>query len=319
MFYYTKLYLTMIGNELKMKGILSHWNIGSAKLVKYRMNIIKITSQGSTFYLKERKGTSHWERMEEYRITQYLNKKGFNVETPLLNNHGEPYVEEEGCYFSLYASLEGTPLKGGEEYSREQLFRLGEYLSRFHFELNQYPFEKNTHVWDVYKYVKSWIFQSSPELSEWAVKVHGEISSYEVIYRQLPLQLVHSDAHLRNVLWRGDEILGLVDFERIRLSPRIADLAYMITSLLRNSGLTIGSHQFRSLIRELIKGYTANQGLTDGEGALLPGVIILFLLQYTLYYSQQGCVKAAVYHKKSIDYLIGDKDYLEKLITHDMT
>ncbi|OIU73272.1 phosphotransferase enzyme family protein [Rossellomorea aquimaris] len=314
--YYTKLYLTMTGNELKMKGLLSHWNIGKVQLLEHRKNIKKITSEGSTFYLKERKGTSYWERKEEYRITQYLIRKGINVETPILNICGEPYVKEDGSYYSLYASLEGNPIQVNKENCCGQFIMLGKYLARFHLALGKCPYEYSTQVWDVFNYFKSWLSESKSELTEWAEKVYGEISSYEGTYKWLPLQLVHSDAHLRNVLWMGDKILGLVDFERIRQAPRIGDLAYIIASLLRYSGSTIDFHHFLRNIRELIKGYTFNLGISDEEAVLLPHLVILILLQYTMYYSQQGYVKAAVFHKKCIDYLMRCKDYFEATTCH---
>ncbi|XXM74038.1 phosphotransferase enzyme family protein [Lysinibacillus sphaericus] len=280
------------------------------------MNLMKFTSEGRTFYLKERKGTSSWERTEEYRITQFLIVNGVNVETPILNNRGEPYVKEGGSYYSLYASLEGEPLQVSIEGCCGQFIRLGEYLAGFHLALGKCPFEQSTQVWDLFNYFKSWISESNSELTEWAGKVYEEISSYEVTYKRLPLQLVHSDAHLRNVLWKGDEILGLVDFERIRQSPRIGDLAYIIASLLRYSGSIIDLHHFFRNIRELMRGYTLNLGISEEEASLLPHLVILILLQYTMYYSQQGYVKAAVFHKESIDYLMGDKDYVEALTGH---
>ncbi|KSU62072.1 hypothetical protein AS034_08030 [[Bacillus] enclensis] len=313
---YTKLYLTMTGNELKMKGLLTHWNIGNVQLLEHRKNIKKFIFEGSTFFLKERKGTSSWERTEEYRITQYLIRNGINVETPLLNISGEPYVKGDGNFYSLYASLEGNPLQVCKEACCGQFIRIGEYLSRFHLALGKCPFEQSTRVWDVFNYSKSWLSEAAPELSMWAAEVYGEISTYELIYKQLPLQLVHSDVHVRNFLWRKDGSIGLVDFERIRLAPRIGDLAYIITSLLRNSNSPMDFHHLHSQMKELIRGYTYNQGLSDEESVLLPHLVILFLLQYTLYYSQLGFVKASIFHKNSVEYLISDKEYLEALTVH---
>jgi Ser/Thr protein kinase RdoA (MazF antagonist) len=306
----------MMRNELKMKGILSQWNIGEVKLMKYRMNIMKITSGGRTFYLKERRGTTPWERMEEYRITRFLIKNGVNAETPILNNRGDPYTEKGGSYYSLYESLGGNPVKDVNADGSGRLFRLGKYLSGFHFTLDKCPFEKETRVWDLFDYLKGWLFDRGSGLNEWAGKVYGEISSYEIMYRRLPSQLVHSDAHLKNVLWRGDEILGLVDFERIRQSPRIGDLAYLIASSLRDSGSTFEFQNFHRRVRELIRGYTINLALSDDEAAILPHLVILILLQYAMFYANQGYAKAAFFHKKSIDYLIDDKDYYEAFYGH---
>jgi Ser/Thr protein kinase RdoA (MazF antagonist) len=50
----------------------------------------------------------------------------------------------------------------------------------------------------------------------------------------LPHQFIHGDANPENILVRGDQVIGLVDFGDSCLNPMICDLAICVTYLMMN-------------------------------------------------------------------------------------
>jgi Ser/Thr protein kinase RdoA (MazF antagonist) len=305
----------MLWNDLKMKDLLSNWNLDNSTIETYHPSVFKVTSQNNTYFLKYRKHSSFTERMEEYRITRYLVNKGFPAETPLLTRNGDAFiVTGEGCY-SLYTSFEGSSPMSSRMMNSEQFFSLGENLASLHLTLNMCPLKESTAVWDVYGNLKSWLSVYIPGLNDWAGRVYEVIESCETLYGGLPGQLVHSDVHLHNFLWNEDGIItGLIDFERVRQSPRVADIAYLITSILRESAMDREFELRFKKINPLLNGYISRQQLSDGELISLPPLVIVFLLQYTLYYSHQGLEKEAACYVRRINDLVG-KTGFNKIVT----
>jgi Ser/Thr protein kinase RdoA (MazF antagonist) len=305
----------MLWIELKMKELLSNWNLEKSTIETYHHTVFKITSQNNTYYLKNRKHSSFTERKEEYRITRYLVNKGFPAETPLLTRYGDSFiVKDEGCY-SLYASFEGASPVSTRMMNSEQFFLLGEYLGWFHLTLNACPIKENTAVWDVYGHLKSWLSVYIPGLNDWAGRVYEVIEPYKALYGGLPGQLVHSDVHLRNFLWNENGIItGLIDFERVRQSPRVADIAYLITSIVRDSAMDGDFELPSKKINRLLNGYISRQQLSDAELISLPPLVIVFLLQYTFYYSRQGLEKEAACYVRRINDLVGKTEF-KKIVT----
>lgn len=303
----------MMWNEMKMKDLLKNWDLGKINIMSHQSNILTFISEGDAFYLKRRKRTSLCERLEEYLITQYLVGNGIPVETPLLTKQGEVSIVTGGSCYSLYASLEGTSIPKSSMITSDQFFLLGKYLAGLHLTLEKYPHKKDTVLWDVYGNMKSWLSIPNPDLNAWAGRVYGEIEPYERVYNQLTLQLVHSDVHLGNFLWHENVISGLVDFEKIREASRVGDIAYMITSILRDTSRKVDSSLFIEKIHLFLKGYSIKQPLSDTEIRSIPPLVILFLLQYTLYYSRQGLDQTVEWCVKKVDDLIADKKYLALL------
>ena len=81
-------------------------------------------------------------------------------------------------------------------------------------------------------------------------------SELEPIYKELPRQLIHRDAHPSNMLFSAGRLTGLLDFELVRRGPRIFDLCYCASSLLVDGFEDCEKGQkWPSLFRSLVRGY----------------------------------------------------------------
>jgi Ser/Thr protein kinase RdoA (MazF antagonist) len=94
----------------------------------------------------------------------------------------------------------------------------------------------------------------------------------------------------------------------------VADIAYLITSILRDSAMD-GEFELPSKkINLLLNGYISRQQLSDAELRSLPPLVLVFLLQYTLYYSRQGLEQEAACNVRRINDLVGKTGFKKTVI-----
>jgi Ser/Thr protein kinase RdoA (MazF antagonist) len=303
----------MRGKEYKMITLLSDWGLENAHILSRHTNALKLSAGNCTYYLKRRKQTCNFERWEEFRISQYIVENGLLAETPLLTKNGVPFIVKDDSYYSLYASLNGVSFQHLNTITLDQCFLLGQYLGSLHQGLLTYPVKDHIAVWDVFEHMKDWLSIDHSELNEWAVKVYTQLIPAEALYAQLPHQLIHSDVHLGNFVWGENKIIGLVDLERIRRSPRIADVGYFITVLLRNMYTEGRTGDLFNKINRFLKGYSWRQIVDEKEILSLYPLCMVFLLQYTLFYSSRGFVTEASSIKRMIGNLSGRKEFMKSL------
>lgn len=81
--------------------------------------------------------------------------------------------------------------------------------------------------------------ESTPAAAEAVEACHGMAASlapllkdYERVTGSLPWMLVHGDYHFWNILYRGDSIVSVVDFDFMQERERLFDIAYALQSLI---------------------------------------------------------------------------------------
>jgi homoserine kinase type II len=89
-------------------------------------------------------------------------------------------------------------------------------------------------------------------------------------FRALPQAIVHGDLFADNVLYAGDAVVGVIDFEASGVGPRLFDLAVAVHALCFD-GAARGFEVARA--RALVDGYRAGVTLTAGEVAAWPEML----------------------------------------------
>ncbi|WP_064091789.1 phosphotransferase enzyme family protein [Rossellomorea aquimaris] len=296
-----------------LNSLLSQWNLDVVHFKKETIspNIYRISTDKAVYFLKNRIETSLLERYEEYSLTQYLQHKGLNVETPVLTKGNDPFVEKESGFYSLYGALEGETK---EEFpiSMSLVFSIGEYLGLLHKLMSTYKSREEPIEWNVFFYLESWRKERHhTQVGAWAKKNFFQYDEVLSNYKEMPLQFIHSDFHLKNLLIVDNKMKGLIDFERIRKAPRVVDVAYFITGILRKQA---GEGKLL-FIEEFLKGYENKNGLTPHEKDCLPYLILILLLQYSFFYEQRGFTNVVSKLLTCIDTLQKRRDYVETFKT----
>ncbi|KPL61582.1 phosphotransferase enzyme family protein [Rossellomorea vietnamensis] len=270
-----------------LEDIVRHWGVEptSMKTLPLHPNVTKVKGEGKTFYLKRREYSSFENRMEELYLTSYIISYGLNVESPILTSSQLPYVKEGEQIYSFYEALEGTPLK---KFSIESLTDAGKYLATLHLILKEYQSHNEVKGWEIERHVREWMNElDSESIGRRGQGILSKMKWRGTIYEDLPHQIVHSDYNPGNILMQGGKVSGIIDFERIRSAPRIADIGYFLAGMLKGIPAEKKDHSIE-WIMAFMKGYESHDFLTSGEKRMLPSIVTLFLLQYAFFYFQQG-------------------------------
>ncbi|BCB02865.1 phosphotransferase enzyme family protein [Bacillus sp. KH172YL63] len=269
-----------------IQDILRSWELGPQLIVASQVapKVWRVKSGGKVFYLKRRGNTHPWGPSDELELAAYLNGKGIAVESPLLTRACQPALRVGEKSYLLYEALEGEPLK---EPTLSSLTAIGAHLSALHVHLDKYPGQSIVSRWEIERHTRQWVDECGhPPIGKWAREVLLELKGKMGRYSELPCQLVHSDLNKGNILMKGGRVTGLIDFERVRKAPRIADIGYFLAGRLKEGNVPASSGS----VAAFLKGYEgAGAALTPEERRLLPYVILTFLLQYTLFYYDRGC------------------------------
>ena len=85
--------------------------------------------------------------------------------------------------------------------------------------------------------------------------------------------MVHHDAHCKNVLFRGDQLIALIDFDDAHEGYLVADVAVMIANWAKD-GTALDLRKAATVVR----AYEQHRPLTSAERQFLPDFVLLFLL-----------------------------------------
>lgn len=116
-----------------------------------------------------------------------------------------------------------------------------------------------------------------------AERLVDELVAYrERIGVDLLQQLVHGDYWHNNVLFDGDRIVGILDFDFVGWRPRVDDLALTLFSLNRSRGLADTGPRRRQLLADLVDRYDdgADRRLSEDERRHLPYALARYPLTF---------------------------------------
>ncbi len=111
----------------------------------------------------------------------------------------------------------------------------------------------------------------------------------DVAYAKLPQSMIHGDVHSDNLLFRGDEVVGLIDYDQITIDARLVDMADALVAFAQGKapdnwspwGVYNGPLDLERA-RLLLDGYEAAGTLSSSERSALPLIIEVLWLQGNL-------------------------------------
>jgi len=232
-----------------------------------------------------------------HRLLAHLRARGFPAPRLLAARSGETAVEVGGRLFELFVFVDG------DDFNPERPAHLagaGAILARYHRAVADFPDPPPP---DAPRYPPSTLNRLSERLIE--RDVMGELSEplrwYDLraaalsavlpdpAYAALPQLLIHGDIHRDNLLFRGDAVAALLDFDQVTCDARIVDLADALVGLAPGDppqgwspwGVYDGPlGADRAAL--LLDAYDAAAGLSSAERAALPVLVETVWLQGNL-------------------------------------
>ena len=227
--------------------VLSRFSIGDIeKIIDYRKGsrraakMIVITSKGQ--FLLKRRACGRDGRIQvdfAHAVQRRLAEHRFPVAGLIETIDGETLVEHEGRIYELFTFIQGKRFDKSNPAAAES----GRVLAHFHDILREFPNEIETkHSFHLKLSFVSKIGEVVSQLKKHEPHEHLEgiettvgflQSQYEnafakvesVDFSALPTSIVHSDWHPGNMLYKDGEIIAVIDFDSLKVSPRVSDIA----------------------------------------------------------------------------------------------
>lgn len=205
-------------------------------LTSYNLQIIEVSpiaggAGNSSFLLKTDKEKLIFTIFEELlfnevknlaKLLSYFAKNDIKTNRVIKNLDGEDVILVEGKPAMLKAFVNGEVIS---DLSDNQMFQIGVELARINL-LSTPTYLPKNHNYGIDKYLQIANNSIDPKFESWLVDKVSQIEQFPI--SELPKGLIHSDLFSDNILFKGDNLAAIIDFEGSCDFPLIFDLGMAI-------------------------------------------------------------------------------------------
>jgi Ser/Thr protein kinase RdoA (MazF antagonist) len=304
-----------------VKELLAKWGpeFRQADITSVEDGVWRVQLGQETYILKHRTARSRvW---EEYDLLNWLTAQGQPISPLLFTKEETPWAEYQLGIYVLYRFVEGTPGDKLGGYTAAFAREAGATLARLHRVLAEYPAGDSFPVFDLFQEAASyaWPAVQSHAALKFGHSLHPlkEAIGGELVnpYEALPRQLIHRDFHPGNLIFRDGRIVGILDFDRVRLGIRLFDLCYLATAVLSGEfDRPQRRREWLGFVRELIVGYCSVEPLTRTEGFAFLHIIYLIQLLFIAHYLDLGSTSLADKNMAMLLWIHEQQDFFRPII-----
>lgn len=248
---------------------------------------------------------------EEHDLLFLLKKEEVPVCEPLVFDNGSSIAVAEGIYFSAW------PLTGGREpaeLTEEQLQMLGRLLGRMHSIAATKPFQYRTSFNEDQVLMAGWQNIKDSELlpgpmtKDYQSLVTKIYDKYQQLAVEVPVQPIHGDCHLGNIIQQGEKFL-LLDFDDCCTGPVVQDLWMLLQYT--------GAGSAREL-QCILDGYRQFADFSDHWIQLIEACRAIRMVHYSGWVSKRWsdpAFKSALPHFGAEQYWLDELELLRKQVT----
>jgi homoserine kinase type II len=234
-------------------------------------------SGGKRWFLRLNEGKTVEDVLFEAEVLRFLAREGFPAAPLLLSREGAPQIEVAGRPAMLFAFVEGEELLR-TDVTLDRCRKIGAELGRLHALAPRFEATRpNPYRWER---VSEWIRELEPDgggdpmVAPCLPMLRRELDLSRAL-PEAPRGLVHGDLFLDNVLWAGERIAALLDWEMSCVDALAYDLAVMVNAW------CYGERFEPPLARALLAGYRQNAVLDRATADALFAYARYVALRYT--------------------------------------
>ncbi len=271
-----------------LRKILKNFELGKIKKIEplatsgnisyvIKTNKEKYFLRLSPYGLRWRSKKEIWAEIE---LITHLYKNKFPTSVPLQSKNGKKVVSWQKHHGYIRRIIDGEAKLNPKI---DEVEEFGKTLGFFHKIIENYKTKcKRNHVWDLeqtkkyFEEDKKTILKSSfRNKNEFIDKFKKEIYSLN-FPNNLPSGTIHEDLGKRHVLWRKNEIIGFIDFDRSYYGKLVLDLGQACRGwCFVNNWERWSNKNFKALIR----GYESQRKLAGLEKKYLIDAIKFGILE----------------------------------------
>jgi Ser/Thr protein kinase RdoA (MazF antagonist) len=258
--------------------------------------------RGRRYVLRRNLQHAHVQRIAfQVRFQQHLRQHGFPTAAVVETRSGDPFVlDNEGVAWVLCTYIEGHEYDFGRI---GQVAEAARRLAQFHAIAETFPGEAV--MLEYQPPIRDWWMSAEENLQALEEMFAGVAVQDELTYLRewwrwvlaewplarldvLPVGWAYGDYHGRNMVFVGDELRGLFDFDELERGPLVFDVARGVHMFGREAR---GSLRIRPEVARLfIAAYARDRALSREERAALPVMVAMYFppdARYHRYCQQQ--------------------------------
>ncbi len=171
----------------------------------------------------------------QHALVEYLRRAGFPAPAVIPTASGETLLALDGEFYEVHEYVDGTP------YDRTRSAHLQEAartLGLYHARVQGFASQALCDLGDLYspailranltRLIKTWALEQDADLAQIAWQLGTHATDLETRFNGhgvLPHLVIHGDYYAGNLLFDGDHIVGVVDYDKARWQPRVVELA----------------------------------------------------------------------------------------------
>jgi len=301
--------------------LLEQWGskFKDARVSSIRGGIWQVESADERFILKRRRNRT--KVFDEYELMNWLQQNDLPISQLLYSTEDVPWGGRSGSIYVLYPFLEGMSGTELQNLNIPLAIDIGASLAKLHRAFSQYEAVEKFPSFDIFNEVASFGWPTihgyvkSPfrsKLQELEQAIGGDfVNNYEMLERQL----VHGDFHLGNIVVGDNKLLGILDFDRVRMGVRVFDLCYFTCAVLSHTFKnSLKKDDWLTFTKSFIKGYIKKQSLTKIEAHSYFYVMCLIIIVSAAMNLDAGNTEQADQNISILFWLYDQHDYLQPML-----
>jgi len=215
----------------------------------------------------------------ELDLLVYLRKHGFQCPQPVTDRKGRLYRESRGKCLSLYRWLDGQVVRP-DRLTSPRLENVGRALADLHLIGKSYKKGiENRFTYDRVAHLYADVRDRLPPYFRKIVRTLDDEIAYLEHYleNKLPKGIIHGDLFNDNLLFKGDKLVAVLDFEAACRGKFVFDLATAVNALCVD-----GEGYDLKRFEALIAGYESLRPLSLAEWDAFPNELRLSALRFTV-------------------------------------
>jgi homoserine kinase type II len=171
----------------------------------------------------------------QHALVEHLRQAGFPAPAILPAVNGKTILALDDELYEIQAYIEGTPYDHDRPaHFREAALALGFY----HTYVQDFAPQALRALDELYSpailrtnlsgLIEAWELGQDPELAQAARQLEAHAADLATRFSQhgaLPHLVIHGDYYAGNLLFKGERIVGVVDYDKARWQPRVAEVA----------------------------------------------------------------------------------------------
>jgi homoserine kinase type II len=248
----------------ELKSLLQEYDLGnlkSAKVLHKGWNVLYRASTGSGEYLVKFLPATGKKALEsEFRAIRALSKDVPHASL-ISTRSGKNYLRHKGKFVYVIPFIEGEVIEEGADLSMAALREVGSCLAKMH---RTDP--RCVKAKDLRKEFHRRFAKRKPSLANDALVLLEKEGFYT---DKLPSGFIHGDLHTENMIFKGDTIVAILDFETAYRGPYLHDLGLTMLDTCFKAGKLS-----KQRMSQLLRGYESVRKLAALEKRHLENAII---------------------------------------------